>query len=158
MSLLVDLTQIAATAFAGAGLWYTAIIFRRDAKQRRLEELSKHWEHFWASEHLPTIYYNIEYGHFKYSADFHNSAEERHLDHLLGLFQHVAVQHKSGLLTAEDMELVAYHSQRIFGNAEVRKYLEFLLSWARTNGLNRHPFLDAEELNEKLTGMYAIQN
>lgn len=143
-----DWIQVVATLLAAAGLFYTARAFRLDVRQRRLEVLSRHWSEFWESDELPDIYYRLEYGRFRYDPEsFHGSEDERQLDHLLGLFQHIALQHRAGLVTTSDLEVVAYHSQRVFGNREVKKYLAFLADWAGQNGLNKHPFSYAESLN-----------
>ncbi|MCE9501929.1 MAG: hypothetical protein K8R21_15725 [Leptospira sp.] len=153
---LLSIGQVCATLFAGLGLLLTARAFRKRAQQDRQEILFRFWAEFWKAEKPVKLFYEIEYGHFKYTPNFHLSRDEQALDQLLGHFQFLALQYKTRLLRDEDLEAVAYFSRRIFENAEVQKYLNFLQEWAVQNSIKKHPYADAINLNAKIKNLYQL--
>jgi len=137
---LANWAQIAAAPFAAIGLFLTAYQISRVIRQRRIERVDEVRRELFGNEELQQIYYKLEYQEFKYTAEFHTSEEEKHLDKLLSMFDSLAKQVELGLLSVKDLDLVAYEYIVTYQDPSVQDYFTFLDGWFEDRGMRRRPF------------------
>jgi hypothetical protein len=136
-----DLIQAAALLIAAAALVLTAIEMHRSTRQHRVQQIVELQNQFYADTDLMDVYYLIEYGDFRYEEDtFHDTPLEKNLDHLLVHFESIASLYEARVVSAKELDIVAYHYLVIYQNDEVRKYLAWLDAWSGDRGITESPF------------------
>ena len=147
---LANWAQVAAALFAAVGLFLTAFQIRRAVQQRRIERVDNVRQALYGDDALLAIYYRIEYQDFTYTKDFHLSDEEKQLDKLLSMFDSLASQVQSGLLTVQDLDLLGYEYIVTYQDKEVQCYLEFLDEWFKERGIRRIAFKAYRNVGKQL--------
>lgn len=147
---ITDLAQLVATLLAAIGLLLTAWQISRSVKERRIERVDRVRQEVFGNTEVQEIYYLLEYGAFEYTDGFHGSVHERQLDRLLCLFDTLAKQVDKGLLTLDDLDLLAYEYMVIYQDDNVKAYLEFLDNWLDTRGVKRQQFEAFRKIGMKL--------
>lgn len=101
-------------------------------------------------EIMQEAFYDIEYGKFTYTADFHDSDEERKIDKLLRHFSNIAILWENGLLNLTDIGPLKYFIKRTVEHTEIIKYFDFLDDWVKTSKTGADPFLSLNKLCKEL--------
>jgi len=117
----------------------------------RAKIVSEYLHTFMDDDMMHRAFYKIEYSQFKYDSGFHTSDEEREIDKLLRHFSNLALMWEHGLLNLKDIYPVQYFIIRIANDANIRKYLLFINSWADTAGTGSHPYSSLSALSSSLT-------
>ena len=134
---------------AGVGLMLNVGQSRRAGRQFKLALAAEAIQKFSSDDLMQKAFYQIEYSKFKYdSVHFHGSTLEVEIDRLLRHFATVAMFWKSSLLSVNDTLPIKYHVIRIVGDPEVRKYIDFVNSWAQMQNVEGHPYVALVELFE----------
>jgi len=114
---------------------------RRTNAQARAAIVAKCLERFMDDEDMKAVFYSIEYSTFDYNQKtFHSSTEERQLDKLLMHFSTAALAWQAGLLKTEDLQPLQYFVRRLLGDANVKKYMSFVVDWSSKCNLGEHPY------------------
>lgn len=88
------------------------------------------------------ILYKIEYDKWIFDSEcFENSADERGLDKLLYSFEQISALYELGTIAREDIQLIEYDFLRVYLNAEVQKYFEYLAITPHRLPTNRADFI-----------------
>jgi hypothetical protein len=147
---VADCAKIAAALFAGGGLFLNAIQIARSTRQRRVKQVSDAFLKLYDDEELRDLYYQIEYGKFEYSDDFHGTQDEKHLDRLLALLDSLAKLRKMKLLQPQDLDLIAYEFLQVHQDESVQKYIDFLDGLFAERGVKLKPYHHFCEVGEEL--------
>jgi hypothetical protein len=123
---LGDIIAAAGFIIAAIGLLLTLCQLRTDSKRKRAEFIVSVANQYMTDSETSKIFYLLEYEKFKYGPEFHESEKERQLDRLLSYFEIIATLYDMGMFTRADLELIKYQFVRVYRNAEVKKYFEFL--------------------------------
>lgn len=124
-----DLISAGSFLTAAAGLFFTWVELRRNGRQRRGEYISGLFSDYLKDPETADIFYRIEYDHFEYSTDMHESAEEIKLDKLLANFDRIAALYEMGSFQFRDLQFMEYEFIRVTENQSVRRYFAFLDHW-----------------------------
>lgn len=103
------------------------------------------------SPDLTEIYYQIEYGTFRYKADFHGSPTEKSLDKLLGLFDMIATLQTAGVLAYQDLRIFEYEFVTLYRDKNLQEYLSFIDSLSRSKKIVGPKFLAFRMAAEKFS-------
>jgi hypothetical protein len=90
-------------------------------------------------------FYQIEYGKFRYSGDFHGSDLEPKIDSLLTQLDLICELHLRGVLSRNEMGFFDYEIARVARDNEIKKYLEFLRHFYAEHDLERKPFASLQK-------------
>lgn len=134
------LIQTAALLVAAAGLIFNALVTRRAARERRIQQLVQLQHQFYSDESMLDAYYLIEYGSFEYDDNFHGSDLEKKIDRLLVHFENIASLFDAKVVSLKELDIVAYNYLMIYQNREVKRYFEWLDSWYKMRGIKERPF------------------
>jgi hypothetical protein len=85
-----DIIQIFVWVAAVIGLIFNYLQMRTNNRQKTAEHIISLNNQFASDKDMTDIYYEIEYGKFKYDAAFHESERETKLDKLLDLYESIA--------------------------------------------------------------------
>ena len=99
---------------------------------------------------MQRAFLRIEYGEFKYTADFHGSNIESETDKLLYNFSMIARMKERGLITLKDVEFAKYQILRICEDEEIQQYFKFINDFARRQGI-RHPYQGLQDLARQIS-------
>src|SRR5262249_35966252 len=114
------------------------------AKTRAAEFSLQVWDRFRADD-VQSAFLDVEWSRFEYPRTTHNGFknddEERRIDRLLYLLDDVASLAQSGILSTSDASRWSYIVVRVFDAAPMRRYMEFLENFYRTNGIESGPHL-----------------
>ena len=135
-----DLIQAVALLVAAGGLILTAIETRRSARQRRVQQIVELQHQFYSDADLMDAYYLIEYGEFEYDGNFHGSKLEKSMDRLLVHFESIASLYEAKVVSARELDIVAYNYLVIYQNRGIQQYFDWLDSWYKTRGIKEQPF------------------
>jgi len=117
-------------------------------KTNQAEFSFKLWEAFMNGD-VYNAYQKIEWSAFEwgegFETGFRGDEEEHQTDKLLFLFDEIALQVNSNILTGYYAERWMYFGRRIFGDSEVKRYMEFLDIFFQNNGSEK-PFMRARKL------------
>jgi hypothetical protein len=135
-----SLIQTAALLVAALGLIFNALVTRRAARERRIQQLVDLQCQFYSDAALLDAYYLIEYGGFEYDAAFHTSELEKKIDRLLVHFENIASLFEAKVVSLDELDIVAYNYLVIYQNPEIQQYFHWLDSWYKTRGIKERPF------------------
>lgn len=86
------------------------------------------------------IFYQIEYGKFKFDSSFPGSKTESTIDRLLSFADLVCDLSLHKAITQQQVDAFQYEFLRVYENPEVKKYLETLYTFHRAMETGTHPF------------------
>lgn len=135
-----DLIQVGAVLVAAGGLVFSAWQTRRSNKQGQFQQVLDLHGRFLSDAQLVETYYLFEYSKFVYGKEFHGSKLERQVDRLLQTFENMAMCYEEGLVTARELDVVAYHYLVLYQDEELQKYLTWLDGWYKQRGIKEIPF------------------
>jgi hypothetical protein len=96
-------------------------------KQKRADIIVQFFDKFYNDKDIQDIYYQIEYDVFKFNASsFPKSQEEKQVDKLLTLFNHISGLYLLGVIKNEEIELVKYMFVRVYKCDGISWYLSYL--------------------------------
>ena len=161
---ILGLAQILATALAGVGLFTSALTLHLATRQARLQRLIELQDKIYSDTELRDLYYQVEYGTYRYDTTQHHSAQEKVVDRLLILLDSVARLYEAKMLSRRDLGILDTTFTRVFQNDQIQKYLAFLEPYWTATG-NQDPPLGAlrrvgEQLSQKKkkeTGFYLFR-
>jgi len=137
--------------FAGTGLLINACQSSRSDAQSRSAFVAKWLERFADDKEMREIYYEIEYNKFTYNQEtFHGSDDEKRIDKLLMHLANAALAQQGGLLRGKDLIPLQYIALRVLNNANIKEYLEFVLTVAGRPGLGVHPYASLIQMKNLL--------
>lgn len=140
---LVPAVALVVNAFA---FLLNAFQARRTNRQTRAMLVAEGLKEFMNDREIQKAFYLIEYSKFTYTENFHGSNTERSVDKLLRLFSNLALFWRGGLLCPADLAPLTYYFVRVHGNPEIKKYLNFMSSWTKSQGIVDHPYAAFGEL------------
>src|SRR5262245_12760877 len=111
-----SLIQTAALLVAALGLIFNALVTRRAARERRIQQLVDLQHQFYSDASMLDAYYMIEYGAFKYDVGFHGSDLEKKIDRLLVHFENIASLFEAKVVSLDELDIVAYNYLVIYQN------------------------------------------
>ena len=123
---LGDIIAAASFSIAAIGLFLNWWQLRLGGIRKRAEFIVSVFNQFVTDPLASEIFYEIEYGRFRYDKDFHRSENELKLDRLLSYFEKIAALYDIGTITLHDLELVRYDFLRVYQNAAVQEYFKTL--------------------------------
>lgn len=94
-------------------------------------------------------YYQVEYGDFSYDETFHGSENEKRFDRLLSFLDLRCDLYRQRIISQHEMSFFRYELMRIYGNANTRRYLEFLSRFYQSVGSGTRPFCSFVSYCEK---------
>ena len=121
-----DLISTCSFLIAAVGLFLNWWQLRIGGVRKRAEFIVSVFNQYVADPDTSRMFYDLEYGRFKYDGAFHGSDQERHLDRLLSYFEKIAALYDMGTITLHDLELVRYDFVRVFHNQSVQQYFKTL--------------------------------
>ena len=148
--LALQILPVAATFFAGAGLFMNVKQSRRSNAQTRAALVAACLKGFAEDEEIQNAFYAIEYSVFEYDDSFHNSKFEREIDKLLRHFAHIALAWQAGLLLTTDIKPIQYYILKVTRYPGIRSYLEFIADWSQQNNIGEHPYAVLTKLSDRL--------
>lgn len=123
---LGDLIAAGSFLIAAVGLFLNWWQLRLGGIRKRAEFIVSVFNQYVTDPEASDIYYEIEYGRFHYDKNFQRSDRERKLDRLLSYFEKIAALYDIGTITLQDLELVQYDFVRVYRDASVQKYFNYL--------------------------------
>jgi hypothetical protein len=93
-----------------------------------------------ADSEVRSALYMIEYNRFVYSEQFHGSTDENIVDRLLSFADLVCDLYAQRVLSDHEMDFFKYEFYRIYKNANVQRYLDFLKERYTDTGHAIEPF------------------
>ncbi|HSY74821.1 MAG TPA: hypothetical protein VK810_05070 [Dongiaceae bacterium] len=123
---LGDIVAFLGFIVAAIGLFLTLRQLREDSKRKRAEFIVSVFNQYVTDPDTAQMFYLLEYDKFEYKPSFHRSDEEKHLDKLLSYFEMIATLYDMGVVSRSDLELIKYQFVRVYENAEIQKYFQFL--------------------------------
>jgi hypothetical protein len=135
-----DIIQFGALFIASVGLFLTLIQLKAANRQKRAEYIINMYNQSALDKDVLDIYYKIEYGNFRYDAEFHGSEEEIKLDKLIDMYDNIAKLYLLGNFTLRDLNYVAYRYLVVYQDESIGRYLSFLDSWYVQRGMKVKPF------------------
>lgn len=135
-----SIIQTAAFLIAALGLIFNALVTRRAARERRIQQLVDLQHQFYSGASMLDAYYLIEYGEFKFDTDFHGSDREKKIDRLLVHFENIASLFQAKVVSLAELDIVAYNYLVIYQDPEINRYFEWLDSWYKIRGMRERPF------------------
>jgi hypothetical protein len=149
-----DIIQILLWLAAVIGLIFNYLQMRTNNRQKTAEHIINLNNQFASDKDLSDIYYEIEYGKFKYDPTFHQSERESKLDKLLDLYESMAKLYLLSNFTLKDMDYVAYSYLVVYQDSAVKSYLAFLDKWYKTRGMRVKPYSSFREVGQILETEY----
>jgi hypothetical protein len=140
-------TGLLIAAVAGIALTFWQV--RTGVRTQRAQFLNDLYSRLVSDRDIAEAYYLIEYGQFKYSADFHGSDVEPKIDRLLGFVDLVAELHLQGVIADREMTFFHYRFRRLISDPSMRAYLHFLGSIYQDAGVSRKPFSSFQAVASK---------
>ena len=119
--------------------------FYKSNKRNRAEFIVKLYNEYINDNDMVDMFYQIEYGEFKYNGSFHDSEDEKKIDKLLGHFDNICRLYHMKELTRADISFMEYQIRRVANNSQVLKYLSFLDSWFKRVGENTIKYADLRQ-------------
>lgn len=138
-------------ASAAVGLLVSVRQFRLMSMQARASIVASCLKDFAADGDMQNAYYAIEYGSLKFDDGFRNSPRERDVDKLLRHFANIALAWQAGLLTLRDVRPLEYYILTVSRDAEVQKYVAFVVAYSKRVSPNEHPYAVLDKLARTLT-------
>jgi hypothetical protein len=124
---LGDILTLIGFVLTLAGLYFAIVQLRRNTRIQRAQFLMDATERYFSDSEVRKFYYKIDYNDFKFELDkFMGSDEERWLDSLLYTFDIIGRMVKMKVLTANEVDILAFQASRVLRNSEVGKYLNWL--------------------------------
>lgn len=140
VQVLLSLAPAIGTVAAAAGLALTVVQSRKTNLITRAGLVAACLKTFSEDEEIQDAFYDLEYGAFAYSEEFHNTPQERKIDKLLRHLSNLALAWQAKLLTISDVSPVKYYVLRVVRNEEIAKYLAFMDGWAKEAEVGEHPY------------------
>jgi len=134
------LLQTGALLVAALGLIFNALVTRRAARERRIQQLVDLQHQFYSDESMLDAYYLLEYGDFSYDDTFHGSELEKQIDHLLVHFENIASLFQAKVVSIAELDIVAYNYLVIYQNPQIQRYFGWLDIWHDNRGIKERPF------------------
>lgn len=150
IQVFLALVPAVGTLAAAAGLALNVAQSRKTNLITRAGLVAACLKTFAEDEDIQNAFYALEYGHFTYSEEFHNTPEEREIDKLLRHFSNLALAWQAKLLTTADIAPVRYYVLRVVRNEEISKYLKFMEGWAKDAEIGEHPYAVLSALSDAL--------
>jgi len=134
------LLQTAGLLVAALGLIFNALVTRRAARERRIQQLVDLQRQFYSDESMVDAYYLIQYGRFTYDAAFHGSDLEKQIDRLLVHFENIASLFEAKVVSIAELDIIAHRYLVIYQNPEIQRYFEWLDSLYKERGIEARLF------------------
>lgn len=137
-----DALTLIGFVFTVTALVFTGFQLRRNSLVQRAQFLLSATERYFADSEVRRLYYDIDYGQFTIQFNDHEPAtfcrrgspakafigsdEERWLDNLLYTFDTIGRIVELRMLSWKEASIFAFQAVRVFQNATIQKYLEWL--------------------------------
>ena len=122
-----DFLTLFGFALTVASLFFAGIGLRRTARVQRAQFLLNITDRYFTDTDVRRFFYRLNYERFQFDRQtFFESEDERHLDTLLYRFDLIGRMLEIGVVSVKEVEIMAFQASRVFDNAEVKKYLDFL--------------------------------
>jgi hypothetical protein len=113
--------------FTIAGLIFTVREIGRNTRVQRAQFLLEITERYFGDPEVRKFYYKIDYDQFKFDREkFLGTDEERWLDSLIYTFDIIGYLLRIGVLSKEEVSILAFQASQVLRNSEVIKYLKWL--------------------------------
>ncbi len=127
-------------------------IYNRFSKSTLVKDIV---ETFTKNDRIRKGFYMIEYGGFEHHPSFHKSEDEDKVDSLLSFFDMIGELVNIRMVLLEELKVLHYEMISVYGNNEIKKYLDWLDGYYRNEGINKKAFSNFREISEELKYRYS---
>ena len=114
--------------------------YKKDEKKNKAELLKVIIEGI-NSKEAGTVFYKIEYEENWYNKEFHNTEEERNLDHFLTILSYSCYLFKNDVMNKEEWKYVCYYVERTLKSEDIKYYLFNVYHYAKKEGIEDEKFV-----------------
>jgi hypothetical protein len=145
-----DFLTLFGFALTATSLFFAGVGLRRNARLQRAQYLLNITDRFFGDNDVRRFFYRLNYNQFVFDQEkFQHSDDERWLDSLLYTFDLIGRMVSMGILTINEVEIIAFQASRVLDNPEVKKYLDWLEPGYK-DIIGRRAHEDARLLADKL--------
>lgn len=129
----------------------------KNAENSRLTLFQNLQNDFLECEEARKAYYSIEYGKYRYDANFHMSQKEHGIDKLLFKLNNISKLYQTKKISEVEFGYFEYYFATVCTNTEVKKYLSFVAEYA-DNKASKNPYSYLKEVGEAFESKKSAKN
>ena len=126
-----DIIAIVAVVLSVTGGVFAFLKWRKQTQARYSEVLRDIIYNIRVDEENRDIFYQLEYGKFKYTPDFHSSELEKKTDKLLTQYNYFCYLRSKKVIGKDEFAIVKYHIHRAISNIHIQNYLFNIYHFAK---------------------------
>jgi len=129
---------------------YAGLQIRQSTRATRTDTVLRLLDNYFGDEKLQSMYYKIDYKDYDHDMPFPTRKDEPYVDRLIYFFDTVGWLIRSGILTMDEVGLIAYQAQRVLRNSDVQAYLHRLDGAHKSDGRPTPAHRDARNLAQAI--------
>ncbi len=154
MTNILQWAQLIASVATAIALIPAVVQLIQSNKQKRAKFIMSLYNAFTNDKEMMDMYYKIEYGNFTYNPEsFHDSAEEKRLDKLLGHFNNICYLRKLDVIKDSEFQLLEYEISRVITDDNIQSYLQFLDRILQSERKNYVKYSELREYGKNLVSI-----